>query len=163
MAGRSVALFSWRLFIRTFRGLNGAGPTFAVRQLAMLKGSCRPGRGRCCGELDQAYPKYRPQPVELPRHRLRGVQGRRSCPARRCSRQIRRALIAANGGPVSGAVFMAAVYPNVPWVEWRWTDVRRSAARYAERVLSPRSRPLLWRARPGVPKIPTTACRIATS
>jgi hypothetical protein len=61
-------------------------------------------------------------------------------------RQVRRALIVASTEIVSGRELMAAVYPRQPWTEWRWRDMRKSAERYAERIL-PRTRPLMWRAK----------------
>ena len=67
----------------------------------------------------------------------------------RRQRAIRRLLIAAGGRPVSTQEMMAAIFPRSPWVYWRWHCVRMSATRYAQPV-EPRSRPLLWRARPGV-------------
>ena len=66
----------------------------------------------------------------------------------RRQRQIRRVLTAAAGKPVSTAQFMEAIYlRGEPWVKWRWLDVRRSAERYAVRVLEPRTRPLMWRSK----------------
>jgi hypothetical protein len=44
---------------------------------------------------------------------------------------------------------MEVIYRGKPWVKWRWLDVRRSAERYAVRVM-PRTCPLMWRAKPGV-------------
>src|SRR5262249_15411385 len=69
----------------------------------------------------------------------------------RLHRQIRRVLLAANGGLVTTADFVAAAYPRLdiskPVNRWYWRQVRDSAERFATR-LSPRSRPLLWRAKP---------------
>ena len=39
--------------------------------------------------------------------------------------------------------------PNKRWPCWRWGKVRFAVERYAVRV-EPRTRPLLWRARPGL-------------
>jgi hypothetical protein len=39
--------------------------------------------------------------------------------------------------------------PDKRWPCWRWYLVRRSAEHWADRV-EPRTRPLLWRVKPGV-------------
>ena len=66
----------------------------------------------------------------------------------RRQRQIRRVLVAASGKPVSTVQFMRAIYlRGETWVKWRWLDVRRSAERYAVRVM-PRTKPLRWRLKP---------------
>jgi hypothetical protein len=39
--------------------------------------------------------------------------------------------------------------PDKRWPNWRWCRVRCAAERYAERI-EPRTRPLKWRAKPGV-------------
>jgi hypothetical protein len=60
-------------------------------------------------------------------------------------KQIRRALIAAAGKPISTADFVEAVYPRAKILRsWHWRKVRLSAERYAERIM-PRSRPLRWK------------------
>jgi hypothetical protein len=80
----------------------------------------------------------------------RGYLHRRRREGRR-QKAIRRLLIAADGGGVSGRQMMEAIYyRGEPWTEWRCATVRLSALRYAERVLEPRSRPLLWKAKPGL-------------
>jgi hypothetical protein len=65
-------------------------------------------------------------------------------------RQIMRLLITADGGPVTTRQMVEFVYPwldpSKPIARWRWRKVRLSAERYAERV-TPRTRPLLWRAK----------------
>jgi hypothetical protein len=67
----------------------------------------------------------------------------------RLQKIARRVLIAADG-MVTTADFMAAIYARgEPWTHARWYTARTAARRYAEPV-SPRSRPLQWRARPGV-------------
>jgi hypothetical protein len=66
-------------------------------------------------------------------------------------------LIAADGKPVDGREIMAAVYPWKPWPEWRWRDMRKSASRYADRILQPRSRPLMWRPKPALAEIMSAA------
>jgi hypothetical protein len=66
-------------------------------------------------------------------------------------RAVRRLLIAANGQPVTTVQIMEAIYlRGEPWTDWRWDWARRSASRYAVRVLKPRSRPLLWRGKPNL-------------
>jgi len=68
----------------------------------------------------------------------------------RLHRQIRRVLIVADGKPVTTRDLVSAAYPRIKLTERHWYRVRISAGRYAERILSPRTRPLLWRAKPGV-------------
>src|SRR5262249_13826596 len=80
----------------------------------------------------------------------RGWRGPRDRREGHRQRKIRRLLIAADGQPVSTLAMMEAIYPYGPWPYWRWHNARMSARRYAKPVLSPRSRPLLWRAKPGV-------------
>jgi hypothetical protein len=49
---------------------------------------------------------------------------------------------------------LAFAYPylkvGTPIPEWRLASVRKAASRFAVRVLEPRSRPLKWRAKPGL-------------
>src|SRR4029079_8744629 len=65
-------------------------------------------------------------------------------------RAIRRLLIAADGEPITTRQMMEAVFPRRNFrgaqPDWLWACVRRSALRYASPILSPRSRPLRWRA-----------------
>ena len=88
--------------------------------------------------------------------RINGSGLRRGGTPRRTGRrhlQIRRALIIADGRPITTHEMFAAVHPEIDLSEtrpeWRWAKVRLSASRYAERILEPRARPLLWRAKPG--------------
>src|SRR5437764_959612 len=77
-------------------------------------------------------------PVNGGRLLLRGLDRREG----RRMRQIRRALAAAGGQPVTTRDLMAAVYyRGEPWIWWRWRRVRESAERYAERM-TPKTRPL---------------------
>jgi hypothetical protein len=51
-------------------------------------------------------------------------------------RAVRRALIGATTSTVSTAAIMEMAYPTGPWPPWRWTQVCRSARRWAEPVNS---------------------------
>src|SRR5262245_52319795 len=66
----------------------------------------------------------------------------------RLHRQIRRVLIAANGKPVTTRHMVEAAYPRRQLAEQHWLRVRVSAERFAVRA-TPRTRPLLWQAKPG--------------
>jgi hypothetical protein len=83
-------------------------------------------------------------------HGWRGRPGRDRREGRR-QRIVRRLLIAADGGPVSTQEMIEAIYPKLDLSktlpDWRWRDVRWSARRWAT-PLTPRSRPLRWRAKP---------------
>jgi hypothetical protein len=57
-------------------------------------------------------------------------------------RAVRRLLIAADSRPVTTRQMMEVAHHGRSWPEWRWRDMRKSAIRYAEPILSPRSRPL---------------------
>jgi hypothetical protein len=66
----------------------------------------------------------------------------------RLQRAARRLLIARNGSPVTTRELAEYAFPDSPLPHWRWYTVRMAAERYAERV-TPRTRPLRWRAKPG--------------
>jgi hypothetical protein len=80
----------------------------------------------------------------------RGWRGPRDRREGRRQRLIRRLLIAADGEPVTTRDMIDVIYPRANRMEWRWRDVRASARRWAEPLLKPRSRPLRWRAKPGL-------------
>jgi hypothetical protein len=71
-----------------------------------------------------------------------GIEGR-------VQRAARRALIGATTSTVSTVVMMAMAYPAKPWTRHRWTQMCRSARRWAEPV-EPKSRPIMWKLKDGV-------------
>jgi hypothetical protein len=70
----------------------------------------------------------------------------------RRQKQVRRALLAAGDPAVSTAQLFEWCWPRLDpdarWPLWRWYTVTRAASRYAV-PMNPRTRPLMWRARPG--------------
>ena len=58
--------------------------------------------------------------------------------------------LAAGSTAISTTVIMEIAYPDGSWPAWKWGQASKSARRWAEPVLRPRSRPLMWRAKPGV-------------
>ncbi len=88
----------------------------------------RAGTRRRCREPmaapENRYPNL--QPGYVPAHRV----GRNQ-------RLARRAMIAAGSSTVTTAQLMAIIYPNKPWVKWRWTDVREAAERYGQAARAP--------------------------
>jgi hypothetical protein len=62
-------------------------------------------------------------------------------------KQIRRQLIIGGGVATTRELVEAVYAKRQSWPEWCWRRVRWSAKRYADPVLNPRSRPLLWKAK----------------
>ena len=83
----------------------------------------------------------------------RNISGLRRFPSGkregRKQRLIRRRLLVANGQPVSAREFMELIHGPGPHPEWRWAALGKSATKWAERVFTPRSRPLMWKPKPG--------------
>jgi hypothetical protein len=83
----------------------------------------------------------------------RGWHGRRGDRREgRNQRIIRRAFAYAD--IVTTVELLDLIYPRIqvtrPIPEWRLASVRKAASRWAERILQPRSRPLLWKAKQGL-------------
>jgi len=84
------------------------------------------------------------KPMPAPTNRRNLIAGGPGHREGKIQRAARRALIGATTSTVSTVTMMAMAYPAQPWTRHRWTQMCRSARKWAVPVL-PRTRPIFWK------------------